>query len=113
KAKADMFWRFWGFVHICKIETLHAAYAMAKNNDRAPGVDGVTFAAIERQGVEAFLGQIRDDYNFILMKTGGKLGFRRLGVVPSMHHVEQRRQTSDVSERYHHENPSVDFFACF
>src|SRR5262245_8326558 len=34
---------------------------MAKNNDGAPGVDGVTFAAIERQGVEAFLGQIRDE----------------------------------------------------
>jgi RNA-directed DNA polymerase len=51
KAKADTSWRFWGlYVHICKIETLHAAYAMAKNNDGAPGVDGVTFAAIERQG---------------------------------------------------------------
>src|SRR5262249_6795584 len=34
---------------------------MAKNNDGAPGVDGVTFAAIARQGVEAFLGQIRDE----------------------------------------------------
>ena len=32
-----------------------------KNNDGAPGVDGVTFAAIEAQGVEAFLGQIRDE----------------------------------------------------
>jgi len=62
KAKADTSWRFWGlYVHICKIETLLAAYAMAKNNDGAPGVDGVTFAAIERQGVEAFLGQIRDE----------------------------------------------------
>jgi RNA-directed DNA polymerase len=62
KAKADTSWRFWGlYVHICKTETLHAAYAMAKNNDGAPGVDGVTFAAIERQGVEAFLGQIRDE----------------------------------------------------
>src|SRR5499433_3871643 len=62
KAKADTSWRFWGlYVHICKIETLHAAYAMAKNNDGAPGVDGVTFAAIERQGVEAFLGQIKDE----------------------------------------------------
>ena len=26
-----------------------------------PGVDGVTFAVIEAQGVEAFLGQIRDE----------------------------------------------------
>src|SRR6201987_3148887 len=34
---------------------------MAKNTDGAPGVDGATFATIERQGVEAFLGQIRDE----------------------------------------------------
>src|SRR5262249_31450487 len=30
-------------------------------NDGAPGVDGVTFAAIEAQGVDAFLGQIQDE----------------------------------------------------
>src|SRR3954468_2561003 len=29
------------------METLRAAYAMAKQNDGAPGVDGVTFEAIE------------------------------------------------------------------
>jgi len=43
------------------METLRHAYALAKNNDGAPGVDGVTFVAIEAQGVEAFLGQIRDE----------------------------------------------------
>ena len=37
KAKAEPSWRFWGlFVHVCKMETLHAAYAMAKSNDH-PG----------------------------------------------------------------------------
>src|ERR1700758_1395205 len=62
KAKAETSWRFWGlYVHVCKLETLRAAYALAKNNDGAPGVDGVTFAAIEAEGVEAFLGQIRDE----------------------------------------------------
>ena len=62
KAKAETSWRFWGlYVHVCKIETLRHAYALAKNNDGAPGVDGVTFVAIEAQGVEAFLGQIRDE----------------------------------------------------
>ena len=48
KAKAEPSWRFWGlYVHVCKMETLRAAYAMAKQNDGAPGVDGVTFEAIE------------------------------------------------------------------
>src|SRR6201984_266898 len=62
KAKAETSWRFWGlYVHVCKMETLRKAYALAKNNDGAPGVDGVTFAAIEAEGVEAFLGQIRDE----------------------------------------------------
>ena len=62
KAKAETSWRFWGlYVHICKLETLRQAYAMAKENDGAPGVDGVTFEAIEAQGVEAFLQQIRDE----------------------------------------------------
>src|SRR6201981_2003185 len=62
KAKVDTSWRFWGlYVHVCKMETLREAYALAKKNDGAPGVDGVTFAVIEAQGVEAFLGQIRDE----------------------------------------------------
>ena len=62
KAKADTSWRFWGlYVHVCKMETLREAYALAKKNDGAPGVDGVTFAAIEAQGVEAFLEQIQDE----------------------------------------------------
>src|SRR4051794_21999880 len=62
KAKAETSWRFWGlYVHVCKLETLRAAYALAEKNDGAPGVDGVTFAAIEAQGVEAFLEQIRDE----------------------------------------------------
>lgn len=62
KAKADKSWRFWGlYVHVCKGETLRAAYAMAKANDGAPGIDGVTFEAVERSGVEGFLQGIRDE----------------------------------------------------
>jgi len=62
KAKAEPHWRFWGlYVHVCKMETLHAAYAMAKENDGAPGSDGVTFEVIEEQGVEVFLEQIQDE----------------------------------------------------
>jgi len=62
KAKAEPSWRFWGlYVHVCKTETLRAAYEMAKQNDGAPGVDGVTFEVIEAQGVEALLEQLRDE----------------------------------------------------
>ena len=62
KAKAEPSWRFWGlFVHVCKRETLHEAYALAKRNDGAPGVDGVSFAAIEESGVDGFLEQVRDE----------------------------------------------------
>ena len=62
KAKADTAWRFWGlYVHICKMETLHEAYLLAKKNNGAPGIDGVTFEAIEAGGVEVFLKQIQDE----------------------------------------------------
>ena len=58
KAKAEPSWRFWGlYVHVCKTETLRTAYEMAKENDGAPGIDGVTFEAIEAQDVEALLEQ--------------------------------------------------------
>ena len=62
KAKAEESWRFWGlFVHVCKMETLYAAYAMAKENHGAPGIDGTTFEAIEAAGVDAFLEQIQEE----------------------------------------------------
>ena len=62
KAKAEPTWRFWGlYVHVCKRETLYEAYRMAKENDGAPGIDGVTFEAIEEGGVEGFLEQIQDE----------------------------------------------------
>jgi RNA-directed DNA polymerase len=62
KAKAEPSWRFWGlYVHVCKMETLREAYEMAKQNDGAPGIDGVTFETIEAQGVDALLEQLRDE----------------------------------------------------
>jgi RNA-directed DNA polymerase len=62
KAKAEPSWRFWGlYVHVCKMETLHEAYSLAKQNDGAPGIDGVTFEAIETQGADGFLQCIRDE----------------------------------------------------
>lgn len=64
KAKAEKTWRFWGlYVHVCKMETLRKAYQMAKGNDGAPGIDGVTFEDIESSpgGVNGFLEQIRNE----------------------------------------------------
>src|SRR3954449_3863106 len=62
KAKAEPAWRFWGlYVHICKRETLREAYRMAKANDGAPGIDGVTFQAVEAEGVELFLERLREE----------------------------------------------------
>jgi len=61
-AKADKTKRFWGlYVHVAKRETLRTAYALAKRNNGAPGIDGVTFAGIEAAGIEAFLAQLRDE----------------------------------------------------
>ena len=62
KAKAEPTWRFWGlYVHMCKRETLWEAYQLAKQNNGAPGVDGVTFQAIEAEGLEKFLDQLREE----------------------------------------------------
>jgi RNA-directed DNA polymerase len=62
KAKAEPSWRFWGlYVHVCKMETLREAYALARKNNGASGIDGVTFEVIEKQGVEAFLEQIQSE----------------------------------------------------
>jgi RNA-directed DNA polymerase len=62
KAKAEPSWRFWGlYVHVCKLDTLRAAYAAAKANDGAPGIDGVTFERLEADGLEAFLAQLANE----------------------------------------------------
>src|SRR6266851_325612 len=62
KAKAEPTWRFWGlYVHVGKRDTLYEAYRVAKQNDGAPGIDGVTFEAIEESGVESFLERIREE----------------------------------------------------
>ena len=62
KAKSDKTWRFWGlYVHVCKMEALQWAYRDAKANNGAPGLDGVTFADIEKVGLESFLDQIQKE----------------------------------------------------
>jgi RNA-directed DNA polymerase len=43
------------------METLHWAYRDAKENNGAPGIDGVTFEDIEKAGSEAFLEQVHNE----------------------------------------------------
>jgi RNA-directed DNA polymerase len=77
-AKADTTKRFWGlYVHVAKLETLRAAYDLAKRNNGAPGIDGVTFEAIEGAGVEAFLAQLRDE---LITRTYRPLRNRRVEI---------------------------------
>src|SRR3990172_13365066 len=78
KAKAEKTKRFWGlYVHVAKLETLRAAYEIAKRNNGAPGIDGVTFAAIEAGGVEGFLAQLRDE---LVSRTYWPLRNRRVEI---------------------------------
>jgi RNA-directed DNA polymerase len=56
KAKAEPQHRFWGlYTHVWKLDVLREAYRLAKENDGAPGEDGVTFAQVEAEGVEDLL----------------------------------------------------------
>ena len=78
KAKAEPSWRFWGlYVHVCKRETLHSAYQLTKANDGAPGLDGVTFEAIEAEGVEGFLEQLRQE---LVERTYRPERLRKVGI---------------------------------
>ena len=62
KAKAETSWRFWGlYVHVCKKEVLIEAYRRTKSNNGAPGINGVTFEEVERQGLDRFLDQIEEE----------------------------------------------------
>jgi RNA-directed DNA polymerase len=61
-AKADKTKRFGDlYAHVSEVETLRAGYDLAKRNHGAPGIDGVTFEAIEAAGVDAFLAPLRDE----------------------------------------------------
>ena len=78
EAKAEKTKRFWGlYVHVAKLETLRAAYEIAKRHNGAPGIDGVTFAAIEAGGVEGWLVQLRDE---LVTRTYRPLRNRRVEI---------------------------------
>jgi RNA-directed DNA polymerase len=62
KAKAEPDYRFYLlYDKICREDILRHAYALARANAGAPGVDGMSFAAIEAAGLDAWLAGLRKE----------------------------------------------------
>jgi len=62
KAKAEPAFRFYLlYDKICRTDILAHAYALARANGGAPGVDGTTFSMIEAAGLAKWLAGLRED----------------------------------------------------
>src|SRR5271165_2848391 len=91
KAKAEPAFRFYLLYDtIYREDILRHAYALARANAGAPGVDGMTFAAIEASGLEAWLAGLRaelvsktyrpDPVRRVRIPKGEGAGERLLGI---------------------------------
>ena len=90
KAKSEPDYRFYLlYDKIYRADILAHAYALARSNKGAPGVDGQSFEEIESQGLEEWLSGIREELRnqtyqpqpvrrVLIPKPGG--GERPLGI---------------------------------
>ena len=82
KAKAEPAFRFYMlYDKIYRDDILRHAYDVARTNAGAPGVDGMTFAAIEASGLEAWLAGLREE---LVSKTYRPNPVRRV-MIPKPH----------------------------
>jgi RNA-directed DNA polymerase len=82
KAKAEPAFRFYLlYDKIYREDILRHAYEVARANAGAPGVDGMTFAAIEASGLEAWLAGLREE---LVSKTYRPNPVRRV-MIPKPH----------------------------
>src|SRR4051794_41882171 len=80
KAKAEPTFRFYLlYDKIHRADILRHAYALARSNGGAPGVDGITFARIEAEGLDGWLAGRRED---LVAKTYRPAPGRRGGIPP-------------------------------
>jgi len=100
KAKQEPAYRFYLlYDKVCRADILAHAYALAKQNGGAPGVDGVTFEDIEAAGLEPWLAAVGEALRTetyrpqpvrrVLIPKPGGLGERPLGIPRILDRVVQ------------------------